>query len=253
MGFTTDGSSHRNGVKSEHDVVQMLNDSPPAAITSRHGTDITFKHLGGTRVVTDATVHDKHGTQVSSISLKRHEKGTYDYINTSLVSDYVDARSVVDKMKEIRKDYWKDESRVEEVRRTIDAGVTKILDTVTSEAISKLLNTVHKRSPEFILIREMKSNTLHMFPHDSIDELSKFPLDPDTKYELRNTRAKTSRQIWRITNGEAVNTNLRLRLALNNGVTALLGLSKSNTSCSITIKLQQDSVAALLKKLIARS
>jgi hypothetical protein len=253
MVFTTDGSSHRNGVKCEKDAVATLNASSPEIITARHGTDVTFKHVGGTQTVTDINIHNNDGEEVSSISIKRFTAGTFDYINTSKIHDYLDDPTpAIKKLEELRKTYWKDESKVAEVRKTKESELNALLETVTSESISSLLQKVHNRCPEFILIHEMKTNTLHTFSHDSIDELSKFPTDTSTTYKLKKTRAKTSRQIWRVTNGVEVNTTLRLRLELNNGVTALLGLSKSNTNSNIVFKVQQDSVRKLITMLNAR-
>jgi hypothetical protein len=186
------------------------------------------------------------------MSVKRFTSGTFDYINTSKIHDYIDATSAIKKMEELRKTCWKDESKLAEVRNTKESELNTLLETVTSDAISSLIQKVHNRCPEFILIHEMKTNTLHTFPHDSIDELSKFPTDPATTYKLKKTRAKTSRQIWRVTNGVEVNTSMRLRLELNNGVTALLGLSKSNNNSNIVFKLQQDSVRKLITMLSAR-
>jgi hypothetical protein len=52
--------------------------------------------------------------------------------------------------------------------------------------------------------------------------------------------------VWREKDGLGVNTHLRLRLVTNNGVTALLGLSEANKNSILTLKIQQDAVAALL-------
>ena len=44
-----------------------------------------------------------------------------------------------------------------------------------------------------------------------------------------------------------INTNLRIRLTLNNGISALLGQSKSNKTSTFSIQLQQDNIKNLLK------
>ena len=52
--------------------------------------------------------------------------------------------------------------------------------------------------------------------------------------------------MWRTKDGVDTNTHLRLRLVTNNGITALLDLSKANKNSILTLKIQQDAVATLL-------
>ena len=62
--------------------------------------------------------------------------------------------------------------------------------------------------------------------------------------------AKTSRQVYvrDSQTGEEINTDLRVRLTTNNGIGAWLGGKdwSSNTSASLSFKVQQDNVGALL-------
>jgi len=56
--------------------------------------------------------------------------------------------------------------------------------------------------------------------------------------------------LFRRKDGQEVNTHLRMRLVLNNGVGALLGKSEKN-KCSIPcLKIQQDKVDVLLSGLV---
>ena len=73
---------------------------------------------------------------------------------------------------------------------------------------------------------------------------------PDGYILKSSSRAKTSRQIWiRSSDGcEEINTNLRIRLVLNNGITALLGKSKANKSSCASLKIQQDNVDTFISK-----
>jgi hypothetical protein len=71
------------------------------------------------------------------------------------------------------------------------------------------------------------------------------------EYYLKSTgRAKTSRMVFRRKDGVEVNTNLRIRLVLNNGVNALLGLSEKNKTSIPCLKIQQDRVDILLRDLV---
>jgi len=90
---------------------------------------------------------------------------------------------------------------------------------------------------------------LVLYPKEN--NLSEFIAYPDWEYFLKSTpRAKTSRMIFRRKDGVEVNTDLRLRMVLNNGVGALLGQSAKN-KCSIPcLKIQQDRVDKLLVGLV---
>ena len=100
--------------------------------------------------------------------------------------------------------------------------------------------TLYEKYPEYIIINKEKEKKLVMFHKTNLKKYFR----NDVNFILKGTkRAKTSRQIWiRENDGKEVNTKLRLRLHLNNGITALLGKSKCNKSSVPTIKIQQDSV-----------
>ena len=78
---------------------------------------------------------------------------------------------------------------------------------------------------------------------------------PEWNVFLRKGRGNSSRQIWRkcASTGQEINTNLRLRIVLNNGVGALCGFSKSNKNSSICLKIQQENVENHLKSLVGAS
>ena len=56
--------------------------------------------------------------------------------------------------------------------------------------------------------------------------------------------------IFREKDGIEVNTNLRIRLVLNNGVNALLGQSSSNKTSVPCLKIQQDRVNLLMNGIV---
>ena len=55
--------------------------------------------------------------------------------------------------------------------------------------------------------------------------------------------------LFREKDGVSINTNLRIRLVLNNGVNALIGQSTKNKSSMPCLKIQQDRVNLLLTQL----
>ena len=72
----------------------------------------------------------------------------------------------------------------------------------------------------------------------------------DWEYYLKCAKnSMSSRQIWRRHDGHDINTNLRLRLVLNNGITPLWGRSKSNKNTTPCVKIQQDKLDHYLSQI----
>jgi hypothetical protein len=247
MPFVTDGSVHHSGVRNEHTVADLLSAATPTRIQAAYpDSALTFLHRGGTRGVDDVEIH-VGGTRVSGISIKHHgSSGTFDYINTSKVLESLpDAEGLCERVAELRTLHFGDASAIPAVRKTIRDGVRGLWATMTSDRIRTLLQRVNERNSDWVCIKTPTG--LVTARHEALTELSLYPSDHKTTYELRGTA--DSRQIWRTTDGRAVNTHLRVRLALNNGVTALLGLSSANKNSNLTVKIQQDNVRGLLDAL----
>lgn len=252
MPFVTDGSVHHTGVHNEHGTAVIFNNEVPAIIQAAFpGKRLTFEHLGGTKNVPDLTVL-ADGERVSAVSVKHHgSSGTFDYINTSKVSDFLpESEHVNSLITSIRRDHFREAAYVSSARTLLNAAINDVWKSMTPDSIRRLLQRIDARNPEWIAVCAPGGITVAR--HTSLHELHVHPFDAESVYELRGTpRATTSRQIWRVKNGISTNTNLRVRLALNNGVTALLGLSSSNASSLLTIKIQQDNVNGLLRGLAA--
>ena len=123
------------------------------------------------------------------------------------------------------------------------------LNSLTSEKITELLSRCYKveENTEWIIINNKKSKKLIMLPESCLD-LYCNPSNGN-EYILKSARAKTSRQIWiKRADGSKVNTHLRIRSTLNNGVTALLGQSESNKTAVPCLKIQQDKVDGFIKQ-----
>ena len=123
----------------------------------------------------------------------------------------------------------------------------------TSDDIrASLLLDVNNYS-DYIVVNNVATKTLIWF--ETRENLHVFRDKDELEFELRSTeRAKTSRQIWarrRGSDDEWVNTNLRLRVILNNGVTAMIrplpGKNQTSTPC---IQIQQDNVNSFMENLV---
>ena len=244
MPYNIDGEVHHAGVANEDNTVALLNFTTPPNIQEDYpGMRLTFRKEGGTQQVSDMGIY-ADDVRVAGGSDKLHRNGTFDHVNTSKVLDYLPCESLQKMLVDFRRDHFKDESVVSKVKAEIKDATNTMWNTMTSDGIRRLLISLDERTPEWMFVRE--PNEMSVFRHSEMRELSEFPKDPSWSYVLKSARAKESRQIWREKDGLSVNTNLRVRLVTNNGVSALLGLSKANKNSILTIKIQQDAVATLL-------
>lgn len=241
-GFPTDGRNHHAGIKNESDIAALWTTSPPPFFTSIYGTDIKFIHHGGTHAVSDIDIVDED-TIRDGISLKHHKSGTYDYINTSKVSDFLDDSEVKPKLASIRTSGLS----VDDTRKQVTNCLASTLTGLTSSQIKSLLETCNLRSPRWMCINDLETGRLIVFEHSEIDA---FRSREDDEFFLKSTpRARTSATIWRRREGVDTNTTLRLRLVLNNGIGAFLKLPTSKNKSSVpTLKIQQDNVKSLLSR-----
>ena len=248
MPYNITGGSHRDGVSNEKKIVAHLNTSNGASLNlpSLFGQEgLQFIQIGGTKSVSDMDILSSTGEKVCGVSIKNHRKGSYDYVNTSKLSQYL-PESVVATMKEgiatIKNEYKGDESRLPEARRAVEDVLETAFSQMNSDVIKSILQVINVRNPKLVMVNDIKDKKLKCYHESSFTELSAEPYKATNTYALKSTRAKSSRQITR----NEVVTNLRLRIVLNNGVKALLGLSNSNKYSIPVIKIQQDKVNAVL-------
>lgn len=242
-GFPTDGRNHHAGVQNEIDTVAKFNAEPPEIFKTLYGAGVTFQHRGGTGTKVDIDILDGTGTVVDCISVKRHEGGTYDYINTSKVSDYVDDSDLRTELNRLRAAGLTKEETAVGVKDCLSSA----LRAMTSSQIKQLIETYNRSALRWMCVNDIRTKRLILFEHSEIDGLHTCEGD---EFFLRATpRARTSATIWRRRNGAEVNTSLRIRLVLNNGVGALLKLAESKNKSSVhTLKIQQDAVKPLLSR-----
>jgi hypothetical protein len=254
MPYLTRGQTHYGGVLNEKLIVALYNRKPSMKMNTtlqervQCSADPVWRHLGGTTQKADCDV--TIGIECFSISIKNHENtGTFDWINTSKLAEFNPELGASIKTSI---DQFKTANRGKDVTPTLRSEVANIFDAefdkISSDQTKNLLWTLYTKYPEYVLVNHKKHKKLITYPKE--DNFPEFVAHRDWDYYLKKSRAKTSRAIWRRKDGIEVNTHLRIRLVLNNGVGALLGKSEKN-KCSIPcLKIQQDNVDALLGSLV---
>jgi len=254
MPYKTGGETHHGGVGNEKELVELLNTNPEMHI-NKHIQECAasaekplWGHLGGTTQKADCDV--VVGDRRYQVSIKNHENtGTFDWINTSKLEEFnaplgQSIKAAVDQFKAAN--YGN--AVTPAMRNQIANMFSSEFDRITSDQLKTLLGTLYVKYPDYVLVNHHRDNHLILYPKEN--NFPEFIAYPEWEYYLKTSRAKTSRMICRRKDGIEINTDLRLRLVLNNGVGALVGQSEKN-KCSIPcLKIQQDKVGTLLAKLV---
>jgi len=257
MPFLNNGETHASGIKNECDIVNYMITHPENLITKElektHNSSITeWVHEGGTKQKKDASFKLTSG-EIFGISIKNHDgktkSGSFDWENTTCGVP----EELKNKIIEFKKKY--SNTPVNSILRSELADIFSLyLDNLSSDSVSVLLDKIYQAEPDtkYIIINHKKLNELILVNKSNLDEY--FNATHKHHYILKSTpKAKTSRQIWiKTPDGNEINTNLRVRLLLNNGITALLGQSEKNKSASPCLKIQQDNILGFIAKCIGK-
>lgn len=257
MPFITDGRVHHSGISNEHAICNFLNTKSTVLRAALCPAGSTVEHRGGTGSKADAEIVMAAPSGVAaenkSISIKHHKMGTFDWLNSSAAIPPTLKATLHTALQAIRATYdasSKLEADEKVARVAVENLFAEHLRGMSSESIKALLHGCYAIYTDYIIINDVAKNQLIAFDRTkNIPELRTFG---DCSYFLKSSaRAKTSAQVWRReADGREVNTKLRLRLVLNNGVSALLGKSASNKGSVPCLKIQQDDVSNFLSSLV---
>jgi len=269
-GFRRDGSSHYAGISREQLLIQLLSDPRssirqaicnsiglpiPSGSTDSNRVDV--RHVGGTNTKVDVAMYCSDTKQcLYSISVKNHQgkSGTFDWMNTS--KGFPELETCMASLRQIKDAFINTEEslrNVDAVRTQIDGVFSDILERTRddSEFIRGILANIYEHNPDgMVVFLGAKNQVVHFHKSElAVLRESANPTNGRT-YSLKHKPNTTSAQImYTDPNQEQTkehNSYMRIRLVLNNGVTAFLGLSDKNKTSVPCIKIQQDSVDALM-------
>jgi hypothetical protein len=243
MPFPHNGVNHHDGIKNEKNIVNYQNSNPKNEINEyflrKHPEQkIEWEHKGGTKRSDDAVINYESG-ESDKVSIKNHKRGTFDWKNTTkLVPE--DLKKDINEFKEKNKDI-----KITTTMRTECSDIfSKSFDNLTSETIATILNNIYQNYPDNIIVNDIKNKRYLLFNKSNLSPY--FDIKKNNKFILKSSnRAKTSRQLWLKNNdGSETRTNLRIRMCLNNGISALF----ATNGCVPSIKIQQDNVDQFIDK-----
>ena len=237
--YKTNGSTHYEGIANEHAVIELLN--------NRNYFDCPVTHLGGTKNKADAMAGNV------PISIKRKKglrNGSFDYLNTSNINGIID-RTVFTQFREFVT-YCREnniDTDITEVRDWYAKCCEAALSKITSDQLTKFLKqSVCDQQAGFkLVVADSETDTLYIIDHERTP-LARL-LKQQYKAVLVEGRGKSSRKIIFLAPGKGINDigsgidiGLRFRCTSNNGIKAMLGLSKANKNSQTVVKIQQDKV-----------
>lgn len=275
MVYKIDGSSHKNGVKSEIEVSNFLNEFSLSgwkqkkllidAIKKASGLklikDLNFKHTGTTKNIDDI-LEIKNNLKIS-LKTRQRKNTTIDLINTSKLENIISKENITFYMilKEFE-DYKKDlRNRIlleipdkKIVRKDIKSIYIRLLNSLSEKDIHNLFSKIQQGKPDITLIREkyseakkLRFNNLYFLEHNWLEKEVK---QIAKKQSFTNEKGS---EFIKYQNG--ANSPFRIRIALNNGISALLkekGITQSgkakNTNSCLTLKIQIDRVQEIINK-----
>tara|TARA_B100000029_G_scaffold439422_1_gene455962 strand:- start:74 stop:835 length:762 start_codon:yes stop_codon:yes gene_type:complete len=237
--FKTNGSTHYEGIANEHAVIELLN--------NRNYFDCPVTHLGGTKNKADAMAGNV------PISIKRKKglaNGSFDWINTSNTDGIIDRTVFTDYFKFIK--YARENSVVPdiaEVRDWYSKCCEAALSKITPTQVTKFLQeqVCDKQDGFKLVVADTDNDTLFIIDHERTPLAQLL-----SKGYIANVvmgKGKSSAKIIFSAPGKDINDigsgvdiGLRIRCTSNNGIKAMLGLSKANKNSQTVVKIQQDKV-----------
>jgi len=248
-GFKKDGSTHYSGIMNEQKIVLWLNqDESIIGNYLRPSKEYIIQHKGGTQTKADAVViNTNNKTIFTTLSIKNHKTGTFDWLNSTKGFPEDWSTILKEKIKEIKVNF--------QIHKNIDSSREEI-ECLFSSALSEwkmnhsfiqsILFSIYEKYTDGILVHVEKEHLLVYFEKKELLEFQE--LESIYSYYLKHKEGSCSASIMKINNNtmEEINTNLRIRLVLNNGINALVGTSLRNKISVPCIKIQQDNVDNLL-------
>lgn len=260
MAFPSTGINHRDGIKNEHKLTKQFNDGLIAEMFSI--PNLTAEHRGGTTEKADVVLIDSNTKEVvKRISAKEKKKettGTYDYSNSTSYITYcaennlpfvTHLREFMTYAKELRASGNISSAQKSECRTLCKQAVEKTLNSLTSSDIREIIDSV-LITPNLgmdYVITIVNTKQMYHFEFTS-HPIVKLINDSNTIFFLEKKSSKEyceSRTLMAKVGNDMIDTGIRIRLHLNNGISALLGMSTTNKSSSFCIKFQQDNFESI--------
>ena len=260
MSFPSTGINHHEAIKNEHNTKEYLQENAYLIYPELKKGKYRVESKGGTTYKADNIIYGEN-SNVINISDKLKKKGlsvgSYDYTNTSSpINELLAAGSEsTSKIQSIKDGAAKDrklpieekKKLVKSYRILVSKASNSFLNGLSSDEIIDLIKRYlikpNKEMEMFITDKKTDKRYTFAFTKHPVVKLIETGFIP----EIDVKSGKMSGKIIFTKKNQKKEIGLRIRCHTNNGVSALLGISNSNTNSQFVLKFQQDGVDKLLE------
>lgn len=271
MSFPSDGTNHRVGIANEHKMTALLGTAFATKLFPiLEGKKFTSVHRGGTKSKEDTILLVETTPPTEILVSEKHKKkentGTFDWSNSTTFitseknknSSSVDALiKVLAEAKQVRNSGTVTTHTVNNFRNKINKSIEDTLNGLQSNDIKTMIKSmmILPNKGVQVVITTKDTAKCYCFSFD-VHSMNKYIDDVTARFSLYKKSKKTNCNsrtiIVNTVNSETglpvtLDTGVRIRLHLNNGVSALLGVSTTNSTSAFCIKFQQDNFQEIKK------
>jgi hypothetical protein len=259
MSFPNDGRNHKNAIKNEESTKSFLEIYGHEIFPDVNKGEYVVEGRGGTKYKADNVIITDDGITIN-ISDKEKRKGlggSFDYTNTSAAikeminmgedNSFLMKKVINESKKDRNLSLDKRKKLVDDYRDKVKKASYEAIKKMTSKQITSLLKTylIKSNRDMYMFITDGVTNKRYIFPfiNHPVNLLLKKGYVPSIQVKL----GKSSGRVLFTKGDDVQNVGLRMRIHTNNGVSALLGLSKSNKNAAFVLKFQQDGIPKLIE------
>jgi hypothetical protein len=234
--FPSNGKNHHESIQVE----KSMEKYKPRYEKNYNKKIEKFIHIGGTKNVIDFKIMFVDGSEITKSLKKKNNinKGSFDYINTSVYPEEITAES-----NNIYKNYRGKKDKIGE--ELLKEAISKDLKNLSSEYVTNLAMKVVNKYNQIGGLDIVETSTGKLFT-DVVPEFFEV-LNNGGYLKIRKTekvQMSFMLDLYDSMGNLLPDTGLRLRLHLNNGWTKWHNGKSSN----LVFKLQQDKVSKILQK-----
>ena len=254
--MTFQQNQHHKAIAHEKALTKYLDDGAARSLWPKLSENYTAKHIGGTKHKEDIVIKD--GDNTIKISVKKKKKlsaGSFDYINSTSAVTEGNFPGLKEKIKLNRETFHESKHDGDP-----PADLAKIQTII---ACNTALRGLSSEQLEKILMEQVAkpNEKMHMMVSDKETGKNwqyKFKDTPlynsvinHKPVIIYNNAGLDSKPVMFIDDkGNVHDHNILIRVTLNNGNGALIGISKANKNSQPSFKVQQNKIEELIPKLV---
>ncbi len=247
MAYSTDGSSHADGIKNEKQLKEYLQKGTARTLYPSLSESFEVIKRGGTQFKQDLEISD--GDNKILISAKKKtdiNDGSFDWLNSS--SAMKESESLK-QFAEAVKVVGKASPPYCSAKLAVLNASHKAIATITSEDLKSILEKHVAEKNENMKIMITETSTGKNWEYSFNESPLYHSIKNHTPGIILERGIDSARVLFSDDNNKVLDHGLRIRVVTNNGIGALIGTSDANKTSIGVLKFQQDNIPKLIKDL----